>query len=499
MLSHPVATRLAERISPAKSVSLRAACTGCAGVASCCRMQMPQVFWAMVASSADRSGHGCPDDAGPGTSAARPNLRSGRKLPPWGFLGTSMDAGSLLLLDTCGVAASADFGEPGRPGQPRGPTVAALLASGAAFRWEAEVPAAPSGGSFRLCWCVEKLPQNLTNYTSCAISSDFTVDMGMLHVMGPLAGDTQQQFTCVGGQRCTLSPIRGLDLLPGDRVLVMDTCGVQEMPADVSGTFGVGGLRNSVLVWDVEAAPLPGGQYRLCWCRSQSMSTSNHTSKVPADSKTDAGGVSILSPALHQHRTCVSEQTCSLDGITGNSLSPGDAITASDTCGAPSGVINILATAAVVSHSGAAARWDAAVVTAAGGIYRLCWCAGLRVEEGFTNSSSCRTPVGFTVDFGDLHLIGPNPLDATRTCISGPCVTAALEGFHLSVHDRFVILDTCGQRLAVVAGAGFGAPLGGQASNGTLAGGTIEWDTRVSGDVMGGQYRTCTLLGRLHC
>ena len=243
-----------------------------------------------------------------------------------GFLGTGMEAGSLLLLETCGVAASADFGASGRPGQPRGPTVAALLASGAAFRWEARVPAAPSGGSFRLCWCAEKLPQNLTNYTSCAISSDFTVDMGMLHVMGPLAGATQQQFTCVGGQRCSLDPIRGLDLLPGDQVLVLDTCGAQGMPADVSGTFVVGGLRNSVLVWDVQAAPLPGGQYRLCWCGSQSMSTSNHTSQLPADCKTDAGSLSILSPTLHQQRTCVSGQTCSLDGITGYSLSPDDAI-----------------------------------------------------------------------------------------------------------------------------------------------------------------------------
>ncbi|CAE7364548.1 agaA33 [Symbiodinium sp. CCMP2592] len=395
-----------------------------------------------------------------------------------GIEGTGLGSGDcLMLLETCSSGAMLDAL----------PAVPSSTLSGSSFDWTANLTeilmSSPGGlyrlcwcmrgypcdliehfvvymgalhviGSFRLCWCVEKLPQNLTNYTSCAISSDFTVDRGMLHVMGPLAGDTQQQFTCVGGQRCTLSPIRGLHLLSGDRVLVMDTCGVQEMPANVSGTFGVGGLRNSVLVWDVEEPKhvhIKSHFQNTCGLQNGCWWTQYIIPRIASASNVCQW--TNLLPGRNHWLLLVPER-CN-HGL--------------DTCGAPSGVINMLATAAVVSHSGAAARWDAAVVTAAGGIYRLCWCAGLRVEEGFTNSSSCRTPVGFTADFGDLHLIGPNPLDATRTCISGPCVTAALEGFHLSVHDRFVILDTCGQRLAVVAGAGL-AFLQGQHVQGTFVG-----------------------------
>ena len=381
-----------------------------------------------------------------------------------GFVGTGMEVGSLLILETCGVATSADFGQPsGRPGQPPGATLGAPTSSGAAFRWEARVPAAPSGKTFRLCWCAAAQMTNWTNrstsdnatHVNCAISSEFNMDMGTLHVVGPLIGAVEQQFTCVSGRRCSLDSFRGLDLMHEGQVLVLDTCGVQAVPTGLSDAFVLAGHRNSVLLGS-ETFYLPGGQYRLCWCGSQNMS--NHTSYLPMDCRTDAGGLMVLAPApLHQQRTCVSGQTCSL-GITGYSLSSVDAVMALDTCGASTAVINMLAGAAELTHSGATARWDSALVTAAGGIYRLCWCAGMWTDwtDGRqANISTCETPSSFTVDFGELHLLGPYPLQQPRTCVSGlPCETAALEGLHLSPYDRFVVLDTCGERLAVVGGAG---------------------------------------------
>ena len=386
------------------------------------------------------------------------------------LLGTGMEAGALLILETCGVSTSADFGQPsGRLGQPPGPTLAALSASGAAFRWEAEVPAAPPGASFRLCWCAETpLMQNRMNRSSsgnlsdrCAISHNFNVDIGALHVIGPLAGAAEQQFTCVAGQRCVLTPFRGLDLMHDDRVFALDTCGIQVVPSGFAEPFVLTGRRKSILAWEGEALAVPGGQYRLCWCGNSNMSKANYSSYLPIDCGTDAGGLSIMAPApLNQQRTCVSGQSCSLDGITGFFLSSNDAVMALDTCGADTAVINMLVQAATTSQSGSAARWDSAVVTAMGGTYRLCWCAGAAGGANPVNMSTCETPSDFTLDFGELSLLGPKHLQQSRTCISGvSCVTAALEGFHLSIHDRFLMLDTCGVSLAVVGGAGLDGSL----------------------------------------
>ena len=49
-------------------------------------------------------------------------------------------------------------------------------------------------------------------------------------------------------------------------------------------------------------------------------------------------------------------------------------------------------------------------VTAAGGVYRLCWCA-----RGFP----CRAVRDYAVDVGQLLLLGPAQLFEARTCVAG--------------------------------------------------------------------------------
>jgi hypothetical protein len=76
------------------------------------------------------------------------------------------------------------------------------------------------------------------------------------------------------------------------------------------------------------------------------------------------------------------------------------------------------------------------VVTAAGGQYRLCWCAG---------GQDCALPAQHKVDFGRLTLIGP-ALDHQYTCVSGQsCRLDGLQGQYLNSENGVImVLDTCG-------------------------------------------------------
>jgi hypothetical protein len=154
-----------------------------------------------------------------------------------------------------------------------------------------------------------------------------------------------------------------------------------------------------------------GGQYRLCWCAG-----GFHCSTAYQDYQVDIGELYMIgpSPVGTQDRTCVAGQTCAFDGITGHLHSMYDGNTTSqktstlfgpdnlmvlDTCGTFSliprwpddGTMADVSSRAhdkttpfannslgVNTQSGAAFAWRTEI-TAAGGQYRLCWCAGTHV------------------------------------------------------------------------------------------------------------------------
>jgi hypothetical protein len=146
-----------------------------------------------------------------------------------------------------------------------------------------------------------------------------------------------------------------------------------------------------------------GGSYRLCWCAS------GFSCSTAADMVIDMGELVVIgpSPLSHEH-TCVSGQSCSLDGIIGNHLSNDDMVMVLATCGAATTIPGLpqggtWASSTEVSASGASLAWRVSGlswtdVTAPGGFYRLCWCAGGHV---------CSVPQNFVVDFGELTIVGP--------------------------------------------------------------------------------------------
>jgi len=102
--------------------------------------------------------------------------------------------------------------------------------------------------------------------------------------------------------------------------------------------------------------------------------------------------------------------------------------------------------------------WGSAPVTAAGGEYRLCWCAGEELgyatagyvfwavngtnktasaelaassetPGGSARQPRCRVPSDFRVDAGRLYMLGPTPLAQHRTCVAGmSCAVDGLTG-----------------------------------------------------------------------
>jgi hypothetical protein len=83
-----------------------------------------------------------------------------------------------------------------------------------------------------------------------------------------------------------------------------------------------------------------------------------------------------------------------------------------------------------------------AMVTAKGGQYRLCWCAGSQQGLMHAKRSShvgehgCSAIRDFRTDLGELVIVGPSPLNQDRTCVAGQtCRVDGLTGIHLRSED----------------------------------------------------------------
>ena len=174
------------------------------------------------------------------------------------------------------------------------------------------------------------------------------------------------------------------------------------------------------------------------------------------DFRQDLGTLVLQGPVIEQKRTCIAGQTCAFSGILGQDLRLGDLFMILDTCSAYSlltsprlgtvggwiGSANVTATRnatltanLTVGHNGASVSWGTGVVTAEGGQYRMCWCA-----EGHL----CSRAEHFSVDVGELVLVGPSSLDQKYTCVSGQtCSIDGIMGQHLSSADYITVLDTC--------------------------------------------------------
>ena len=386
-----------------------------------------------------------------------------------GLFDSSLEQGAIMALDTCGIASAVPrFSQAG--------TLSTIVEDAGVTFWT-QVAQTTAGGVYRLCWC--------SPGGRCELASQFQVDMGSLAVLGPTP--LTQDRTCITGQTCKLYGIGGLGLPASDRFAVLDTCGeaslVDRLPA--SGIFAPQPtLAGSItLSFDGEVITASAGSYRLCWC---SPSTTNLCSSFESF-RTDFGSLTVLGPRpLYQDRTCVAGQTCFVSGVLGSALDSADAFVVQDTCGLAGSVLGFPAFGTpVIAGSGAGIDWGVAPVTAAAGVYRLCWCSGLA-------ASACSSARDFEVDVGALTLVGIAPLAQSKTCLSGlTCEITGLTGQGLSETDEYLILETCG----VASGPAlaytetletFAAPVGRAVS--------ARWVSSPL-QLAGGDYRLCWCAG----
>eukprot|EP00438_Fugacium_kawagutii_P036306 Skav212390 [mRNA] locus=scaffold673:38668:46774:- [translate_table: standard] len=342
------------------------------------------------------------------------------------------------------------------------------------------------GGQYRLCWCStihgggatwadnstistsewqelslasRGLPGpsfNLTRYNqSACLQSDFRVDVGALHIVGPRTGHA---FTCISGLTCSVSSVEGLGLTSNDSYIILDTCGIPtSVPRFSSAGEASLSADGTVVSWGEAVVTAAGGEYRLCWCKQMAglsfdvHSSHNYTSSCesPTNFLSDVGTLLLIGVDLEQPRTCVSGSTCMIDGITGTYLQHGDALLLLDTCGlgrAPPNIYHVTGgkpVRAFENISGHAWYLDVTETPILGGDYRLCWCSSL--------GSACSLSTEFQVDFGQLSVQGPRPLQQSFTCISGRTCNFDMIGAGPDVEDSLMILSTCGSAAGQLA------------------------------------------------
>ena len=299
--------------------------------------------------------------------------------------------------------------------------------------------------------------------------------MGALTHIGPSPLATQAR-TCVSGQPCAFGGVLGHWLRDQDTLWVLDTCGEQDASPQMvqGGRLTVTESSGSFVSWGSLVSTTSGGEYRLCWCAS------GFACSVAMHFRVDVGELTVIGPrpvsesqgALRrlvpwgdlpwgQDRTCVSGQTCAVDGLVGKFLSSEDGVAVLDTCGVASISPRSAMTArAFQSHDrpleslagdGTSFYFGSTPITVAGGIYRICWCAG-----GY----QCSMSEDYRVDAGEFTVVGPRDpsnlyLQGTRqlrpafherrTCVSGQtCVVEGIRGLHLTDGDHMLVLETCG-------------------------------------------------------
>ena len=134
----------------------------------------------------------------------------------------------------------------------------------------------------------------------------------------------------------------------------------------------------------------------------------------------------------------------------------------------------------------------------------MCWC-----PYGY----QCNDPTDFRMDFGDMTLVGPAPLNQHKTCVAGqPCELKPLTGIFLQNNDLVHVLETCGSYVNVskfdhYSSADSGLHLPRFPSNNgvqslsegaTNNGESISWGS-VPITAMGGRYRMCWCAAGYSC
>ena len=344
-----------------------------------------------------------------------------------GLLGNHLSSlDQYLVLETCGDASSSalqytraleGFEEPGKSPSTR-------LVS---------LPLPLTGGEYRLCWC--------SGQFLCSVQENFRVDAGAITVIG--VSPFSQDRTCVSGRTCFLRDIVGSGLSSNDVLFVLETCGEDNAIArfPFSGKANLHESEAGTTFSQLERITSAGGVFRLCWCHGLGFEDDCLVARAAV---MDVGSLFLIGAApLSQDRTCVAGAVCSIAGILGQGLQEKDLILVMDTCGLERSLVAGFPSTGTtaLTEEGTSFSWAFQAISAAGGIYQLCWCSA----EGYYDET-CGTAAHADITLGQLYLVGVSPLSQDHTCIAGQtCRIEGLTGQNLpKVGSMLLVLETCG-------------------------------------------------------
>ena len=307
-----------------------------------------------------------------------------------GFLGQSLlISDRITVLATCGTSFVL-------PRMPNSALSTEHSNFGNSVSWGPLRATAP-GGQYRLCWCAAT--------SKCSSPTDYVVDSGELHIIGPNLYQMQQ---CYPGVTCSFEDFLGYGLQNGERIMVLDVCGlgagvpgfpngaISNLAVSQGMQYGWGDGSSSTDYYPLNTST-PGGFYRLCWCP-----VGLETCDTSQDFRVDAGALIVKGPFAQVNTLCAAGQTCTLGPWDGALLALSDRVLIipdGATCGQsaadvqiaqgePRGVTcNLELTTCEASLS--------SVETQHGGLFKVCYCVTYLDTNG-TDTLPCTEPSEFT-------------------------------------------------------------------------------------------------------
>ena len=325
----------------------------------------------------------------------------------------------------------------------------AASSTGSRYVWgDTMVDFIPQGGIQKLCWCA-----SVGTLACDDLNANFLLPVGELLIVGPV----ENTFTCVRGRDCLgLQPFRGYGLTSSDHLrLQRDSCGsstaTEISPANPTGqgafqalstaqnvvelilSFGASDA-NSDFHLQIDASQ---AGYWLCWCAAA------NSCSEPAAHAVYAGRLSILGPNTNQERSCAVGQACSVSGILGAGMGPGDLLRILSDCGRGASILGFPGGGVLNSLDGSNFNFQATDTTllSVPGIFRMCFCRP-------SSSETCEASSGFIARVGLMTASGP--FSRATTCALGSPCSIQVSGVSLSAGDRlWVALGTCGQAVGI--------------------------------------------------
>eukprot|EP00930_Biecheleria_cincta_P035475 TRINITY_DN24396_c0_g2_i1.p1 TRINITY_DN24396_c0_g2~~TRINITY_DN24396_c0_g2_i1.p1 ORF type:complete len:4398 (+),score=706.18 TRINITY_DN24396_c0_g2_i1:1156-13194(+) len=393
--------------------------------------------------------------------------------------GEQLKDGDLMLTvkpdETCGSAATTVVGMPDKGFSEPGDT------RGTRFYWRS-APVTASGADYRLCWCSPTVQD-------CSHPSKFDTNAGTLRLVGPVRDQTR---TCVGGLQCTVPALKGNGLSEGDELLIQTKCDADLSIADNESNFtlpqevGFPGPSTMDAKGDfnwLQPNRATGGIFRLCW-RAAGRNGSYGG---------DAGELILVGPrAMHKREAYASLPLIVglFEGaLEGTSSRMGDRVKVSQTCGSGPETTQGIGAGGVsrkLQPNATAFLWGDTLLSAAGGVYRLCWCAGHRLDG---TPRACTNNENFLVDAGTLSVEGPLGNQSWTCSTSRSCSISGLRGAGLTGNDRLLIkVGDC-----LTGGTPLGlhwATEGDAVVNAERTEASFTWGTQTVA-AQGGHYRVC--------